>query len=75
MDEHTLLIVLTVFVAIAAIAMLIQAGTLLGLFFVARRVQEKVMPMVPEVEAIVSVTRRTLERSEKHIEKIGTTSE
>lgn len=74
MDEHTLLILLTIFVAVSAIMMIIQAGTLLGLFFVARRLQEKVMPMIPEIEAIVGVSRRTLERTEKHLEKIGTTS-
>jgi hypothetical protein len=75
MDDHTLLIVLTIFVALAAIAMLIQAGSLLALFLVARKLQDKVMPMIPEVEGIVGVTRRTVERVEKHVEKIGTTSE
>ncbi len=74
MDQQTLLILLTIFVALAAIAMLIQAGTLVGLFLVARKVSQKIMPMVPEVEAVVGVTRRTLEGAEKHIEKIGTTS-
>lgn len=74
MDEHTLLILLTIFVAVAALAMLIQAGTLLGLFFVARKLQEKVTPLIPQVEGILGVTRRTIERVEKHIEKIGTTS-
>ncbi len=74
MDEHTLLILLTIFVALAAIAMLIQAGTLLGLFLVARKLQQVVLPIVPEVEAIVGTTRRTVDRVEKHIEKIGATS-
>lgn len=74
MDEHTLLILLTIFVGLAAAAMLLQAGTLLGLFLVARKVQEKINPIIPEIEAIVGVTRRTVERVEKHIEKIGSTS-
>lgn len=74
MDERTLLIVLIIFVALAAIAMLIQAGTLLGLFLVARKLQEKVMPIIPEVEKIVGVTRRTVEGVEKHIDKIGESS-
>jgi hypothetical protein len=74
MDEHTLLILLTIFVALAALAMLIQAGTLLGLFLVARKLQQVVMPIIPEVEAIVGTTRRTVDRVEKHIEKIGATS-
>ena len=75
MDEHTLLILLTIFVAVAALAMLIQAGTLLGLFIVARKLQTKIMPIIPEVEAIIGVTKRTAGKVEKHIEKIGTTGE
>jgi hypothetical protein len=75
MDEHTLLILLTVFVAIAAVAMFIQAATLLGLLLVARKVQEKVMPMMPELAALVGLTRRTAERVEKHVDKIGSSSE
>lgn len=74
MDEHTLLILLTIFVALSAIAMLIQAGTLLGLFLVARTLQKKVMPIIPEVEKIVGVAKRTTETVEKHIDKIGTSS-
>lgn len=74
MGDNTLLIVLIIFVALSAIAMLIQAGTLLGLFLVARKLQEKVMPIIPEVEAVVGVTKRTVERVEKHVEKIGETS-
>lgn len=74
MDEHFLLILLTIFVALAAFAMLVQAGTLLGLFLVARKLQQAVMPVVPQVEAIIGTTRRTVDRVEKHIEKIGSTS-
>ncbi len=74
MDEHTLLILLTIFVALAAIAMLIQAAMLTAMFLVARKLQQVVMPIVPEVEAIIATTRRTVDRVEKHIEKIGATS-
>ncbi len=74
MDEHTLLILLIIFVALAAIAMAIQACTLLGLFLVARKLQQVVMPIIPEVEAIVGSTKRTVDRVEKHVEKIGATS-
>jgi methyl-accepting chemotaxis protein len=47
---------------------------LIGLLIVARRLQEKVMPLIPEVQGILGVVKRTLERVEKHIEQIGTTS-
>jgi hypothetical protein len=74
MDEHTLIILLTIFVGLTAVAMLIQAWTLLRLFLVARKLQEKVTPLIPQVEGVVSVTRQTIERVEKHIEKIGSTT-
>ena len=74
MDQQTLLILLTIFVAVAAIALLIQACMLIGLFLVARRIQEKIMPLIPEVQGILAVVKRTTERVEKHIEQIGTTS-
>jgi hypothetical protein len=75
MDDRTLLILLTIFVALSAIAMLIQAGTLLGLFLVARKLQQAAMPVIPEVQKIVGVARRTAEGVEKHIDKIATSSE
>lgn len=74
MDEHTLLILLTIFVALSALAMLIQAGTLLGLFLVARKLQQAVMPMVPKIHSIVDTGKRTAENVEKQVEKIGNTS-
>ncbi len=74
MDQNTLLIVLTVFVAVAAIALLLQLATLLGLFLVARKLQAQVLHVWPQIEAIIGTTRRTAEGAEKHIHKIGETS-
>ncbi len=74
MDDHTLLILLTIFVAISAVAFLIGACVLVGLLVIARRLQQKLMPLIPEVEGILGVVRRTAERVEKHVEQIGTTS-
>ena len=74
MDQNTLLILLTIFVALAAVAMFIQAVMLIGLYVVARKLQEKIMPIIPEVEKVVGVVRGTIETVEKHIEKIGATS-
>ena len=74
MDQNTLLILLIIFVALSAIAMLIQASMLVGLFLVARKLQQAIMPMVPQIQGIVGTTRRTAERVEKHVEKIGSLS-
>jgi hypothetical protein len=71
MDQNTLL---TIFVAIAAIALLMQFGMLLGLFLTARKLQNAIMPLIPQIEAIILTTRRTVDSVSVHIEKIGTTS-
>lgn len=81
MDQQTLLIILTVFVALAALAMLIQMGTLIGLFLVAKKLQQQVTALMPQVNAVIGVSKktadvtlRTVENVEKHIDKIGATS-
>lgn len=73
MDQNTLLILLIIFVAVSSVALLIQAVSLLGVFIVARGLQKKLMPMWPEVQHIIGITRRTVERTEGHVEKIGAT--
>jgi hypothetical protein len=72
--NDTLLLLITIFVALAALAMLIQACMLVGIFVVVRRLQQKILPMVPEIQSVIGVTRRAIERSEKQIERIGATS-
>jgi hypothetical protein len=74
MDDHTLLILLTVFVFLAAIAMLIQAGTLLGLFIVARKIQEKVSALTGPITGIIDTSKKTLQTVEGHIDRIGKSS-
>jgi len=74
MDQSTQSIFLIIFVGLAALAMLIQSVVLLGMFFVARDLRAKILKIWPEVESIVAVSRRTVERVEKQVEKIGTTS-
>src|SRR3954451_3967156 len=71
MDEHTLL---TIFVGLAALAMLIQAGTLLGLFIVAKRIQEKVSALTGPVTGLIDTSKRTLQMVEGHVDRIGASS-
>jgi hypothetical protein len=71
MDEHTLL---TIFVGLAALAMLIQAGTLLGLFIVAKRIQEKISVLTGPITGIIDTSKKTLQTVEGHIDKIGSSS-
>jgi hypothetical protein len=71
MDQQTLL---TIFVIVAAVALVIQAGMLIGLFVVARSLQAKITAILPDVQNVVGITKRTIEAVEKHVNKIGTTS-
>ena len=74
MDQTTLLSILIVFVAIAAIALLGQAVALVGLFLVARDLRTKIFAAWPQIESIIGASRRTVEQAEHHLGSIGTTS-
>jgi hypothetical protein len=74
MNENTLLVLLIIFVAISAAALFTQAVMLIGLFMVARDVKKKLLAVWPEVQEIIGISRRGVERVEKHIDKIGGTS-
>jgi hypothetical protein len=74
MDQNTLLIVLTVFVAISAIALLIQAISLIGIFMVTRQLRTRLFALWPQIEEIVGITKRTAQGAEKQVDLIGTTS-
>lgn len=81
MDQQTLLILLTIFVGLAAVAMLIGMGSLLGLFLTARKLQAIISELKPQINAVIGVSKktadvtlRTIEGAEKHIEKIGASS-
>lgn len=74
MDDKLLLTLLTIFVAIAAISFLVQAVAVVVLVFVAKQLKTKFMAILPEVQAIIAVVRRTTENVEKQIDKIGVTS-
>src|SRR5580704_12907112 len=51
--EQNLLIIMAVFVAVAAIALVIQAGMLYGIYKSSRAMQAKVEILTPKIEALV----------------------
>jgi hypothetical protein len=71
MDQNTLIVV---FVALAALALLGQAVALIGLLFIARDIRNKTTALWPEIEHIVAVSKRSADRIETHITRIGATS-
>jgi uncharacterized membrane-anchored protein YhcB (DUF1043 family) len=72
MDQQTLLTVMTVFVIVAAAALVIQAGFLFGIYKAARGMNENVQRVMPKVEALIETSRQTIEESRKQITEITT---
>ena len=70
MDQQTLLTVMTVFVCVAAAALLIQAGLLFGIYKAARGLQDNVQRLMPKIESLLETSRQTIEDSRKQIADI-----
>jgi ElaB/YqjD/DUF883 family membrane-anchored ribosome-binding protein len=70
MDQTTLLYVMTAFVIIAAVALSIQAGMLVAVNKKTKDLQDKITPLVPQVESLVETTKATVEMSRKQIAEI-----
>jgi hypothetical protein len=76
MDQQTLLIIMAVFVAVSAVALVIQAFYLFGIYKTARLLQERTVTLIPKVEALVETSRATVEDSRVRILEItGKTSD
>lgn len=63
MDQQALLIIMAVFVAIAAIALAIQAGMLYGIYKSSRAMQDNVSRLLPKVEALTETSKTAIEES------------
>lgn len=74
MDQMTLLYVMTAFVIIAAIALCIQAGMLVGMYKTTKSLQADIKPLLPKVESLVETTKITVEQSRKQIIDITTSA-
>jgi ABC-type transporter Mla subunit MlaD len=70
MNETTLLYVMTAFVIISAIALCVQAGMLAGIYKTTKALQEKIDPLLPKVEDLVTKATSTVEQSGKQITEI-----
>ncbi len=72
--DQTLLIVLIVFVGVATVALLLQLGTLIGMFLAVRKLQTQVLKVMPDVMTIIGTVKRTSESVEVNVKKIGDSS-
>src|SRR5579872_4197489 len=67
MDNNALLYILVVFVGLSTVALCIQAGMLMAMYSVTKRLQQKVEPLVPKVDALVDSAKTTIDQSRKQI--------
>ena len=70
MDQQTLLTVMTAFVIIAAVALIIQAAMLAGIYKSSRGLQQNVQRLMPKIESVLETSRQTIEDSRKQIADI-----
>ena len=68
--DHQLLTLMTVFVGIAAVALVLQLATLFGIYKAARGLQENVQKLMPKVEGLIDTSRQTLVDARKQIADI-----
>ena len=70
MDQQALLIVMTVFVAVAAIALLIQAGMLFGVWKSAKAMEQQVAKLAPKVESLAETSRAAIDEGRASMKEI-----
>jgi len=70
MDQQTLLALMTAFVFIAAVALVIQAGFLFGVYKASRGMNDKVQQLMPKIQALLDTSTQTLVDSRKQITEI-----
>ena len=61
---------MAVFTGIAAVALIIQAGFLFGIYKASRGMNDNVRRLMPKIESLIDVSRQTIEDSRKQIADI-----
>ena len=72
MDQQFLLVIMAVFVAVAAIALVIQAGLLYGMYKSARQLQETATRLSPKLEQIADLSLATIQENKVRVAEITT---
>jgi hypothetical protein len=63
---------MTVFVAVSAIALCVQAGLLLGIYKATKTLQEQAASVMPQVRSVLSKAESTIDESRRNIVEITT---
>lgn len=76
MDQNMLLTVMTIFVALAAVAMIVQMAVMIGLYKATRSAEQRISQMLPQVERLINVSHSTIELGRQQLLDItGKTTE
>ena len=67
MNTDLLLVVMTFFVALSAVALLIQAGLLFGIYKTTRALQTQTTSILPQVRSILAKAESTIDQSRQNI--------
>ncbi len=70
--DPTLQTIVTIFVILAAIAMIVQAAVFVGIFIATRRTQKKLAEILPQTKKVLETSQKTIEITHKYITEIGT---
>jgi ElaB/YqjD/DUF883 family membrane-anchored ribosome-binding protein len=72
MDQQALLIIMAVFVAVAAIALVIQAGMLFGIYKSSRAMQDNVSRLLPKIEALTETSTTAVAEARTRLAEVST---
>ncbi len=70
--QQNLLLVLTIFVAVAAIALVVGAVSLVAIFLISKRTQDKVSELMPTVTRVLSSAETTLAETRVQVRDVVT---
>jgi hypothetical protein len=71
MDQQNLLLIMTIFVVVAAVALLIGTIALIAIFVTSKRTQDKITELMPTVSRVLLSAELTLAETRTHVIDIG----
>jgi hypothetical protein len=71
MNNESLMLIMTGFVIVAAIALVLQFFMLFGMYRSIKALQQTVTPLIPRAQAVLEAAERTIEQSRKSLADIS----
>jgi hypothetical protein len=71
MDQQTLVQIMTIFVIVAAFAMVVQAGLLFGIYKASRSMHETVSRLAPRIDSLLETSKNAIEDSRSRLAEVS----